>query len=48
MEAKTNNGAFVLTQEQLQKLIEEKLKRVHLQSKQNQHFISLDRNIKRR
>jgi hypothetical protein len=48
MQAKTDKASPVLTKQQLQKLIEGKLKRAHQQSKQTQHFISLDRNIKRR
>ena len=48
MQAKTDERSPVLTKEQLQKLIEGKLKRIEQQSRDIQHFISLDRRYKRK
>lgn len=48
MQAKTDAASPVLTKEQLQKLIEGKLKRAQQQSEQIQHFILLDRSYKRK
>lgn len=48
MQAKTDERSPVLTKEQLQKLIEGKLKRIEQQSRDIQHFISLDRRHKRK
>ena len=48
MQAKTDAKSPVLTKQQLQKLIEGKLKRAQRQSEQIQHFISLDKSLKRK